>query len=1028
MNTTPKQPPPLLKGLASIVGGGLLGLMLMQSNAFAQTGPLATADNAFDQYVMHPKIPFLDEQGQNVLTSGKAYSPKKTCEGSGCHDYEKIGHSYHIEFGRDETDDNYGKKVGVPHLVSPGWFGGYNCMSGNSPSMLSKKVNGKANDFMDYGSVDFLKGCGSCHMGGGFAEKDRDGIRYDQKSVASIKPLDGDYYTVLGRGTAGAVSTAGGTTTGSMMGMGHSAKSAMGMANGTVDSTGFDTIVDRWDWKKSGVVEIDCVSCHYGLNELKKFPASGIGAGDGVVIDGSSDPAATPGAKPNSDGSGTALQHWGYLRDNSANIDNTNSALIRSGFMREASTAFLEFMNLKPSDPNGLQLVSFAKKNFHAQGSLQADGKTKYPKDEYELVLGADGKPVINWNPKAFDADGKVTLPLKRFTPNENCMNCHSTANGRRGFYGFGYASKIMKDPDGTLIADYKDDVHKGKSWKAPNGVTRKIDNCNACHAKNYFNPSYSTPELDNDHNFPKGNSDMDVRNDLDYNPNAKSCVFCHEKSAANPDPVIPSKHETLLKAHEELWKNNGDMTGYSKDTLTKITKTHFDVIACEACHITGMENGGRKVTQLYQYKKQEDGLSKITSMNPYQGIRSTWRDRKGDKVLSATELKMIYKDAPKDAASGLVTQGLIINAMDGSTLGTIGKTGTAYEPPRTYEQFMAIKTAYDKLMQKRGFPGTDMQLVWGMANSYMFNHGTSPSNEALQCGDCHERKQSGAWSALISPTSIMGDQGPKNLFDAALIRGFTNGKQGPANDNWTIPDQRLLDQGHVRFDTPYLKRDPVTGHVTARAGDVLNATKVDAFLTIAKNSSATHIFGDFRSATLSAALERIDMINDPYRKALEATSGTLPVFYFNTSNGTAELSNTAVVASGGGIADAILPQYKMTIEVYSNLPQNLVKVLESQVAGSKLTSSVFWFNAKDRQNNTATQLMTPMYIKMPYKGKATTAAGIKVLSSADGSVISQLDAKSIVAVKPDNDAQAGYVIFATSQFNWFAILDVVAK
>lgn len=1004
MKTIQTQTPPGIKGLMSILGCGLLGLALLQSNAFAQIGPPATADNAYDQYVLHPKIPLLDEQGNHVLQSGKAYSPKKTCEGGGCHDYEKIGHSYHIEFGRDETDDNYGKKVGLPHLVSPGWFGGYNCMSGNSPSMLSKKDNGKANDFMDYGSVDFLKGCSSCHMGGGFAEKDRDGIRYDQKPEASIKPFDGDYYTVKSTGA------------------GHGDHG--GGMSGTVGN-GFDTIVERWDWKKSGVVEIDCVSCHYGLNELKKFPASGIGAGDGVVIDGSSDPKVTPGAKPNSDGSGTALQHWGYLRDNSALVNGTNSALIRNGFMREAGTAFLEFINLKPEDPNGLQLVSFAKKNFHALGSLQADGIKTYPKDEYELVLGSDGKPVINWNPKAFDADGKVTLPLKRFTPNENCMNCHSTANGRRGFYGFGYASKILKDPDGTLQADYKDDVHKGKSWKAPDGVTRKIDNCNACHAKNYFKPTYSTPELDNDHNFPKGNSDMDVRNDLDYNPNAKSCVFCHEKSAANPDPVIPSGHETLLKAHEELWKTNGDMAGYSKDSLTEITQTHFDVISCEACHITGLENGGKKVSLLYQYKKQEDGKSKITSMNPYQGIRSTWRDRKGDKVLSAAELKMIYKDAPKDAATGLVTQGIIINAMDGSEMGRVGKTGAAYEPARTYEQFMALKQAYDKLMEKRGFPGTDMQLVWGMANAYMMNHGTSPSNEALQCGDCHERKQSGAWSSLIGPNTILGDQGPKNLFDAALIRGFTNGKQGPANDNWTIPDQRLLDEGHVRFDAPYLKRDPATGHVTVRAGDVLYATKADPFITIAKNSSARSIFGELKTGKLSTVLGNINMANDPLRNTVDASYGNTQVFYFKNPNGTDELQNTAIVAPGGGIADVVFPQYRFTLEVYDNLPQNVVSMLESKLSGSKLSSSAFRFHAKDQQNNPVTQFMAPVYVKLPYKGKATAPDGIRVLISPDGSAIDQLDVKSILDVKPDNDAQEGYIIFSTSQFGWFAVLDV---
>ena len=75
--------------------------------------------------------------------------------------------------------------------------------------------------------------------------------------------------------------------------------------------------------------------------------------------------------------------------------------------------------------------------------------------------------------------------------------------------------------------------------------------------------------DLDANHDFHKGNSDMDVRNDLDYKPNAKSCEECHIKAKT---PIIPSKHETLLKAHIELWKGNCDMAGYSKDSLTQVT------------------------------------------------------------------------------------------------------------------------------------------------------------------------------------------------------------------------------------------------------------------------------------------------------------------------------------------------------------------------------------------------------------------------------------------------------------------------
>ncbi|MCX7087088.1 MAG: hypothetical protein NTV00_03430, partial [Methylococcales bacterium] len=351
--------------------------------------------------------------------------------------------------------------------------------------------------------------------------------------------------------------------------------------------------------------------------------------------------------------------------------------------------------------------------------------------------------------------------------------------------------------------------------------------------------------------------------------------------------------------------------------------------------------------------------------------------------------------------------------AMDGSQIGSIGKG----DSPRTYDQFVAVKKAYDKLMEKRGFPGTDMQMVWSEVNSYMLNHGTKPSTQAVQCGECHDRKQSGAWSALIGPTSILGDQGSKNLVDFYELRGKAAA--------WKIPDQRLLDEGYVRFDPPYLKRDAATGDITARTGDVLYATKVDPFMSIAKNSSAKTIFGDLRQSNLSAVMGDINMTDDAYRKALDATSGKTPVFYFNTSHGTEALQDSAIIALGGGIADLVLPQYRLSLDVYADLPQDVVKTLEAKVAGSKLTSSAFWFYAKDQQNKPIAQFMAPVYVKLPYKGKATTADGVRVLTSTDGSSVNQLDAQAVFDVKPDNDEQKGYIIFQTSKIGWFAVLDV---
>ena len=89
----------------------------------------------------HPKIPFLDEQGNNVIEmakkqnrklvingvtyyKGAPYSPEQTC--GACHDVDAITKAYHFQIGATEVSDDWGKKHPQYHdkyLTSPGQFG-----------------------------------------------------------------------------------------------------------------------------------------------------------------------------------------------------------------------------------------------------------------------------------------------------------------------------------------------------------------------------------------------------------------------------------------------------------------------------------------------------------------------------------------------------------------------------------------------------------------------------------------------------------------------------------------------------------------------------------------------------------------------------------------------------------------------------------------------------------------------------------------------------------------------------------------
>ena len=608
----------------------------------AGAAPVRGADpDLYARPVLHPAIPLLDEAGRHVLQSGQPYSPRMSCgngNGAGCHDYKKITKAYHFQQGRDEAGDEFGWKRGLSQLVSPGYFGGYNCMGASNPAWLARKANGNAPEFGDLGAADAVKECGQCHAGGGWGEVDRNGVRYDRKPPDSIAALDGDYFS---RTAAGPV---------------------------------------RWDWPKSGVREADCLHCHADFTSLAKPPSSGLGANDGR------------------DGSDPALAHYRRLKDDK---------LLAAGHFRQAASALLEFLNVRPDQPGGLALLSFQR--AIVPGTVQPD---------YSLVSDGAGNPILRWNPAAFDANGKAHIPMRRFPGSDNCMACHETGNARRGFYGFGEEARETRDALGIVQADFRDDVHKGKVWTEDNGEVRTIDDCNACHAKGYYTPAWANVKLDADHHFPKGNGDNDVRNDLDGMPPVTSCEHCHDTALK---PALPSGQKNAVDAHLVIWQSKGDMAGYSPDSLRRITRTHLDVVACQTCHINKLAGpDGAPLAIHYRYRRGDGGKAKVFPYLP------------------------AYRYFAKDKTSGRVLYRWERNAV-------------AASEPTTYEGWKALKQAYDRLLRDKGYTNPDVRFVYVSSNDYVISHNTRPSTQATQCADCHARKQGGAFSSLLADSGLLG-------------------------------------------------------------------------------------------------------------------------------------------------------------------------------------------------------------------------------------------------------------------------------
>ena len=908
-------------------------LLLLASLFIA--APLAAAEHAFDQVVDHPEIALLDEEGKNVLDSGKPYSPKQSC--GSCHDYDSITHAYHFEMGRDEASDQFGPLRGMSQLSSPGYFGGYTCMGGNAPTWLAKKENATESDFADYGAAGWIPNCAGCHTGGGWMEKDRNGQRYDEKDPATVTALDGDYFN---RGTD--------------------------ENNQKVDMSQ----IHKWDWKKSGVVEADCFMCHTDFSQLQDYNK----------------------AQPAYRGKREPLDLF------TRNL--RRSDLIDKGYFRYTPTAMLQYMDMDGS-----------KEGIAEKPLVDFDRKT----ENGELILDADNNPTLTWNKELFDEQGKVVIPMLRFPANDNCMLCHRTSNSRRGFYGFGESAEAVFDEDGILQEDYQDDVHKGKTWVADNGEERQIENCNACHSRAYFRPEGSNTDLDADHNFLKGNSDMDVRNDLDNAPNATSCTYCHDEAK---NPVIPSGHDSMLSAHRELWKHNGDMKGYLASNLDKVTQTHLDVVSCQACHITNKKSRGNPINPLYRYRRDGDNKQRITPYNAKP--RYVWKDLTSGKVFSRHQRNSVFEMIDSDnCAAG----GKIVNPTTKATIATVtarvSHGSCRYGDPETYEGFEGLQKAYNAVLTSEGVKNPNAVLMWGEMNNYVISHNSRPSPQALQCGECHTKKSSGSFSALISDDGVLGSANYKQFMvlpDKRLVK--------LNNDGEIITGQN---GGIIQVAQPYIKMMALPAEeggeikyvLAENVSDILGATKLDGSMTVLGSDQAEVAAAALKKSDLETIIKSLNIKDSRHKEIITDKMASDEAYHFIPTHGNRSIQQVAVLVQANDQTDRIYPHYRAKTLITE---QNLERAKKSDL--NNLASEIVFLELTDSNNQSLSGSNEMMLVKIPTLQQSTEVENLAIAYSSDGSNWWEPASLEILAMKPKTNAEEGYVLFESDKLGYFALTD----
>jgi formate dehydrogenase gamma subunit len=207
--------------------------VLMFSSILSDFADSQARDKSLALDAVCPPFFLRDEAGNIIdpvhnINADKPYSPKQTCGAAGCHDYNKITEGFHFTQGKGEQP-TAAQAQRYQWASSPGNYGGNWCSPAPLYHYLSPKQNSSPRT-MDMTSFSFITaGCGECHPGGGSAEYDRNGNRYDQFMVEKgytsngDNDFDGDYYQA--------------------------------------------------QWSETGVLEADCMMCHqpeYNNAERKK--------------------------------------------------------------------------------------------------------------------------------------------------------------------------------------------------------------------------------------------------------------------------------------------------------------------------------------------------------------------------------------------------------------------------------------------------------------------------------------------------------------------------------------------------------------------------------------------------------------------------------------------------------------------------------------------------------------------------------------------------------------------------------------
>ena len=195
----------ILAGIFILVA--ILGFLFGGSDVFARSTQIPEQETS----TFHPTFPLIDENGENVLDTGEPISTLKTC--GACHDTEFITtHSFHADVGLGDFSPAGEIPGGRSWDTSPGLFGRWD-------PLTYRYLSPEDDQRIDLTTAGWLQTLGVRHVGGGPATTSQDGT-----PLVDLDPQAADLQT-------------------------------------SILEKDSDQLIP-WDWKESGVVEMNCFLCH----------------------------------------------------------------------------------------------------------------------------------------------------------------------------------------------------------------------------------------------------------------------------------------------------------------------------------------------------------------------------------------------------------------------------------------------------------------------------------------------------------------------------------------------------------------------------------------------------------------------------------------------------------------------------------------------------------------------------------------------------------------------------------------------